>query len=84
MHCWPGMPRFYFHIRDGDQLIEDPDGSELPDLEAARAEALEGARTILAEKVRTGALVDGQRFEIVDESGTVRTTLPFREAIKLA
>ena len=80
----PIMPRFYFHIRDGETLIEDPDGSELPDLEAARVEALEGARTILAEKVKAGAVVDGQRFEIVDESGAVRATLPFRAAIRLA
>ena len=33
------MPMFYLHIRDGDGLFEDPDGSDLPDLGAARAEA---------------------------------------------
>nr|WP_321182289.1 hypothetical protein [Methylobacterium sp. Leaf122] len=38
------MPRFFFHIRDGATLIEDPDGSELPDLAAAREEAAQGAR----------------------------------------
>jgi len=37
------MPRFFFHIRDGATLIEDPDGSELPDLAAAREEAAPAA-----------------------------------------
>jgi hypothetical protein len=41
------MPRFFLHIQDGDRRIEDPDGSELPDLEAARAEAVSAARDFL-------------------------------------
>ena len=30
------MPRFFLHIRDGNWLVEDLDGSDLPDLDAAR------------------------------------------------
>jgi hypothetical protein len=26
------MPRFFFHVRDGGQLIRDPEGTELADL----------------------------------------------------
>ena len=33
------MPRYYFNVRDGYDLDEDEEGVELPDLEAARAEA---------------------------------------------
>jgi hypothetical protein len=30
------MPRFYFHIRDGDTVIFDDEGCELADVEATR------------------------------------------------
>lgn len=78
------MPHYYLNIRDKDQLIEDPDGSAHPDLGAARAEALEGARAILAEKVRAGALIDHQRFEITDEAWIVLDIIPLRTVLRLA
>ena len=65
-------------------MILDPDGSDLPDLEAARAEALAGARDILAEKLRTGKVLDGQRIEIVDEANAVRAIVPLKDAMKLS
>lgn len=78
------MPRYYLHIREGDRLVEDPDGSDLPDIEAARAEALEGARNILAAKVKAGELIGGQRFEITNEVGTVLAVIPLKTALRLA
>lgn len=48
---WPCMPRFYLHLRDGDRVLEDPDGSDLLDVEAAQKEAIESARYILPEKL---------------------------------
>jgi hypothetical protein len=78
------MPRYYLHIRDEGRLVEDPDGSDLPDLEAARAEALEGARNILAAKVKAGKLIDDQRFEITDETGSVLAVMPLKDALRLA
>ncbi|CAO4153172.1 DUF6894 family protein [Methylorubrum extorquens] len=77
------MPRYYFHIRYGDQVIEDWDGSELPDLAAALQEAKEGARAVLSEKVLKGEVADGQRFEIADETGTVLATLPLKAVLRL-
>jgi len=41
-------------MRHGDQFIEDPEGIELPDLAAARADALLGIRDLLAESIRKG------------------------------
>ena len=34
------MPRFYFDVTDTGRTYPDPEGTELPDLERARAEAL--------------------------------------------
>ncbi|QFU16521.1 DUF6894 family protein [Microvirga thermotolerans] len=67
------MPRFYFNIRDGYELDEDEEGIELPDLEAARAEAL-----ATVEELR-GQLADAANIEleIADESGRRLLTVPF-------
>jgi hypothetical protein len=78
------MPRFYLHLRDGDDLIEDPDGSDLPDVEAAKEEARVSARHILAERVRSGKAIGNQCFEIVDELGNMCVTMWLREVLRLA
>jgi hypothetical protein len=46
------MPRFFFPSRDGDALTKDREGMELPDLEAARAEAIVGLRQLAADDLR--------------------------------
>lgn len=74
---------FYFHLRDGNHLIEDLDGSELPDLETARAKAVAAAREAIAEQFRTGQAVGGRSFEIADEGGRVLTTVTLRDAVWL-
>ncbi len=76
------MPTFHFHIRDGNQLFEDPDGSELPNLEAARAEAL-AAREAFAEMIKTGKAVGGRHFEIADDAGRVLATVTPRDILGL-
>lgn len=43
------MARYYFHIREGGRRIPDDDGEELPNLEAARAEARLSAQDLIAE-----------------------------------
>lgn len=77
------MPLYFLHIRDGVHLIEDPDGSDLPNVEAAYSEAVANARDILASKVRAGEVVDGQVIEITDENGTVKATLLMRDVLRL-
>ena len=77
------VPRFFLHIRSGEELIEDPDVSELRDLDEARAEAIAGARDLLAEQLRLGKPLDGQRIEIYDEAGQLLATIPFREVFTL-
>ncbi len=73
-----GMPRFYRHMQHGDQLIEDPEGIELPDLDAARADALRGVRGLLAEAIQKGTdgLLDDAVI-ITDEAGRELMRIPF-------
>ncbi|MDQ0558665.1 hypothetical protein QO004_000440 [Rhizobium mesoamericanum] len=77
------MTRYFFHIRDGDDLVEDTDGVELPDHASAREEAVRAAREMLAEKLLLGERIDGELFEVTDESGRVVETIPFKSVMKI-
>ncbi|MFC4172869.1 DUF6894 family protein [Microvirga sp. GCM10011540] len=73
------MPHFFFHIRNGDALEdEDPDGLDLPDLESARAEALQIARDFWEDWAHAEA---GMAVEVADEAGEVVLTVPFAAAV---
>lgn len=52
--------RYFFHIRHGETLIEDPDGEEFASLEAPHAEAVAAAREIMAYMLLAGRAVDGR------------------------
>ncbi len=76
------MPRYFFHVRDGGELIEDPDGVECPDADAARVEAIGAARDIMADRARKGLDVSHWAFKITDPSGMLVMNMPFSEAIR--
>lgn len=73
------MPHYFFNIFD-DEAALDEDGIELPDLAAARHEALEGARDLACEAIHNGHLNLDHYIEVADESGTRLLTITFREA----
>lgn len=77
------MSRFFFNMREGDCLVKDPDGSELPNVEAAKEEARISARHLLAEKLRAGEVIDGQCFEITDEAGELRAVIRMKDVLRL-
>jgi hypothetical protein len=77
------MPRYFFHIRHGDSLILDSEGTEFPNPQLAREEAISSAREILAQRVRQGDPLEAESFEVTTEDGEVVTIVPFRLAIKL-
>ncbi|GJE56942.1 DUF6894 family protein [Methylobacterium thuringiense] len=76
--------RLFMHIRDGDTLIEDPEGSEFPNLAAAQQEAFVAAREILANALLSNQVIDGQEFEITDEHGVIVMRVPLRSAMRTA
>jgi hypothetical protein len=63
------MSRFYFHLRDGDQLVTDDEGTDLPDLFAARREAVLCARELVAEAIKSGRRRVPEFLIIADETG---------------
>jgi hypothetical protein len=75
------VPRYYFHIRDGKNLIRDEEGTDLPGPEAAHAEAMASARDLALDEIRSQHRVDGRTIEIVSEFGDTIETLAVRESV---
>jgi hypothetical protein len=61
--------RFYFHMRLGEKLLADQDGSDLLDIAVAHQEALESARHIVADAIRSGSEKIPEAFVIADSEG---------------
>ena len=67
------MPRFYMNIREGDTLIEDPEGQDFPSLAQAHREAIMSARELMSSRVAAGKNPNHSKFEITDEAGKDRS-----------
>jgi hypothetical protein len=65
------MPHYYFHVREGSEISRDSEGQDLPNLEAARREAVNVSREILGEKLLHGGSINHRSVEIADETGHV-------------
>jgi hypothetical protein len=74
------MPRFYLHIDNGHERIEDEEGSELPDFEALREEALASARQLWAAAILKQTDLSHQAFTVTDEGGQEIAQIGFLEA----
>ena len=60
------MPRYFFHLRDDEQLIRHEEGADLPALAAARKEAALSAQAILLDAAGTRGPLDHLAIEIWD------------------
>jgi hypothetical protein len=77
------MPLFYFHVYDGILVAPDDEGLELASVEAAKDEAVRGARSILSEEILSGCIHLNGRIEIAGEDGAILLALPFRDAFEI-
>jgi hypothetical protein len=68
------MPRYFFHLTDGDSVLDDPDGLELPGEAAARQEAVLVAKD-LKERLRPRDWT-GWMVSIRDEHGNQVDNVP--------
>ncbi len=63
------MPRYYFHVTNGQETLKNPKGMDLPGNAAAREEAV-----LLARELKQGKAVPGRTWEdwfvtVVDQHG---------------
>lgn len=76
------MPRYHLNqVYSTGLRIEDSEGAEYADLEAAKADAIDSARELMSQRVRMGLEADGTRFDVTDGTGDIVFSLPFHEAI---
>lgn len=76
------MSKFYFNVRDEQDLITDDHGVELPEESALPDWLRQTAREVLDECEWTTELSNGRSFEIVNETGELVLTVPFHEVEK--
>ena len=75
------MPRYFFHHLTKAGTIWDHEGTELPDLEGGRLEAIQDARCLMAEAMRAGRDISSRSVQICNATGDVLLTLPHRTAV---
>jgi hypothetical protein len=70
--------RYFIHILTASERIGDPEGAEFSSLDAARLEATQSARDLMAGELMAGRTVPlGWRVQIADEYETIFLTIPF-------
>jgi hypothetical protein len=75
------MERFFFYLKEAGRLVAVDAGLELPGPRAAQDEAVQTAREILAEHVRTGADLHIEAVIVTDQSGHLVTVLPITNVL---
>ena len=72
------MPRYFFHVREGDVLLPDDDeGQELQSVKEAQQEAIQTARELLSEAALAGRAASlNYQIEVVDEGGVTVFVMP--------
>src|SRR6476659_7946841 len=73
------MPRYYFHITNGQESLDNPKGMDLPGNATARQEAV-----VLASELRHGKVMPGRSWEgwfvsVVDQHGHQVDSVPIAD-----
>lgn len=75
------MSLYYFHLRDGEDRLLDPDGREIGSLEAVAAATLEEARQIIGHDARDGQIKLDYHLDVEDADGRMIHRLDFEDAV---
>jgi hypothetical protein len=74
------MPRYYFHLTDGEQVLDNHQGIDLPGNAAARTDAVALARDLKHGSTMGGWDWTGWFVAIVDEQGNKIDEVPIADA----
>jgi hypothetical protein len=77
------VSRYYFHLRDGHDVLLDPEGQEFPSLPAIEAAALENARDIISHDAREGRIMLAYHLDVEDAAGAIVHRLDFEDAVEV-
>ena len=76
------MPTYFFDLIKGNELVEDDQGEDFADIEAAKLEGLASARELLADAAKKGILATSPVYLIRNAAGDILATVPFKDALK--
>jgi Domain of unknown function (DUF6894) len=75
------MMMFYFDLQTDGAVSKDTEGTDLPDLDAARREATKAAREMAAAAVASGNEAPVDNILITDGQGGVLATISLADMI---
>lgn len=78
------MSQYYFHLRDHDGGLLDPQGLSIDDPQEIGAIALREVRALIAQDVLQGRINLDQRLEVEDSGGNVVHCLHFSDAVQIS
>jgi hypothetical protein len=74
-------PLYYFHLRHGGSLKEDPEGGVFADVQEATISAMQDARELMAAKIKNGVPIDNDSFELHDQDGALVAVVRFHDVL---
>jgi hypothetical protein len=77
------MHRYFMHICNGTGFVEDEEGVELYDRDAAYERAVASARDVMSADIRNGFLDLTSFIEVEDEERSHLFTLIFADVVKI-
>lgn len=77
------MPLYFFHLRDGVDVLLDGDGREFDSVDAAAKAALLEARAIIADEARDGRIMLDKHIDVENDCGDIVHRLPFADAVEI-
>jgi len=75
------VQHFFLDILNGRTVLEDPDGQDFLDLEAAITEAVASARDLVAYGIMQNEDMSARSFLIRDGKDETVATVPFRDTL---
>jgi len=75
------MPRYFFHVHIGDDVIRDPDGQDLRDPDRAWEVARAMARGLMAARFEKPIDWTSSHIEVTDDAGGILLEFPVVEAL---
>jgi hypothetical protein len=77
------MRTYFFHLRDGVDVLLDPEGRQLPSLEAVIAATLFEGRDVISNDARSGTINLNQQLEVEDDNGAIVHRLKLKDAVTI-
>lgn len=78
------MPRYFFNLRYGREIIRDDHGDELPDDQVALERALDTAKELLRGGADTAESWNHCVFEVTNDNGEAVWRMPVLDAVTVA